>query len=390
MAQEQTEDGGLVAKKNPCSYRRAVIGLIFLCTFLGLYGLNLMDTNSAWKVQLWSHYFSNSSSKSRPSNRSAHSPLHELFQSLTEQRASTKMATTVETTSPPPPPLPPPPEYKSPGLYLVEYPYKYNFIINEPKRCEELKPFVVLMVPVAPQNKAARHAIRDTWGAQKVVSGKNIAVFFLLGLGKADKHELLAESAQHRDIIQSDFVDCYKNLTIKTMVMLEWLDANCGNAAYAMKIDSDMFLNVPRLMQMLEDAPKTNYLTGLVEWSAGVHRHTTSKWYVPFDVFAGSTYPPYALGLGYVLSRDLARRLVEASREVKALYIEDVYLGMCMKRLGLHPTEPPFRGAFFVWPPPYSRCQYSNLVATTLSERQSLRTLWRDFTTPGPPCGNKS
>lgn len=385
MDQEQTvflltEDGGVAAKKKPCSYRRALFFLMLFCTVVILYCLNLVDNTAAWKEQLWSHYFNSTVAGPKLSNQSRDSPLNQLFLTFIHQRTTTKM------TSPPSLPLPAPPEYKSPGPYLVEYPNKYNFIINEATRCQELKPFLVLMVPVAPQNKEDRQIIRDTWGAQKVVSEQKVALFFLLGLGKVDENELLKESRQYGDLIQSNFVDCYKNLTIKTMLMLEWLDVHCRDAAYAMKIDSDMFLNLPKLVQMLQHAPKTNYLTGLVERAAVVHRYTSSKWFVPFDIFREDNYPPYALGLGYVLSLDLPKRLVEVSREVKALYIEDVYLGMCMQRLGLQPTDPTVYGAFHVYPLKYNRCQYSKIIATTLYGQTDRRQLWRDFTKSEQYC----
>lgn len=382
----QTEDGAVAAKKKPCLSRRALFFLMLFFTVVMLYCLNLVDNTTAWKDQLWSHYFNSTAAGPKPSNESRDSPLNRLFLSLIHQRTTTKMAATEVQTSPPPIPLPSPPEYKSPGPYLVEYPYKYKFIINEVTRCQELKPFLVLVVPVAPQNKADRQIIRDTWGAQKVVLDQKVALFFLLGLGKVDEKELLEESRQYGDLIQSNFVDCYKNLTIKTMVMLEWLDAHCRDAAYAMKIDSDIFLNLPRLVQMLQHSPKTDYLTGLVERAAVVHRYTSSKWFVPFDIFREEKYPPYALGLGYVLSLDLPKRLVEVSREVKALYIEDVYLGMCMQRLGLQLTEPSVYGAFHVHPLSYNRCQYSKIIATTLYDHTDRRQLWRDFTKSGQYC----
>lgn len=322
-------------------------------------------------------------------NQSTNSPLKQFFLTVIDQRTTTNMAVTEAQTLFLIPSIPPP-KYKSPGPYFVEYPNKYNFIINEVNRCQELKPYLVLVVPVAPQNKADRKIIRETWGAQKVILDKKIALFFLLGLGKVDKKELLEESKQYRDMIQSDFVDCYKNLTIKTMVMMEWLDAHCRNAVYAMKIDSDTFLNLPKLVEKLESAPKTNYLTGLVEREAVVQRYKGSKWFVPFEIYSRNTYYPYTLGLGYVFSLDLPKRLVEASQQVKALYIEDVYLGMCMHHLGLQPTNPPIHGAFHVFPLNYNRCQYSKIIVTTLYENTDRLQLWKDFTKPGPYCDNSS
>ncbi|XP_018548454.1 beta-1,3-galactosyltransferase 2-like [Lates calcarifer] len=279
--------------------------------------------------------------------------------------------------------------YVSPGPYLVEYPYEYKFIINEPQKCEEEKPYLVLIVPVAPANRAHRDVIRNTWGGESLVLGKVVKLFFLLGLQTGEGSEqlqLLQESTEHRDLIQSDFLDCYKNLTIKTMMMLEWLDTYCSGASYAMKIDSDMFLNVPNLINMLSHAPKENYMSGLVARGAAVLRDRTSKWYLPVELYPKSQYPRYALGLGYILSLDLPKKLVGASRHVKAVYIEDVYLGLCMEYLGISPTDPPSWGYFNVFPVQYSRCAFSRLVATTTDEHLDRVKIWQDFKKTGPYC----
>ncbi|KAK9542269.1 hypothetical protein VZT92_000144 [Zoarces viviparus] len=287
------------------------------------------------------------------------------------------------------PPTPRP--YKSPGPYLVEYPSEYHFIINEPKTCEQQKSFLVLVVPVAPNNRAHRDTIRSTWGGEGAALGKVVTLFFLLGLHGGEgapqiQEQLLQESREHHDLIQSDFLDCYKNLTIKTMVMLEWLDLHCSGASYAMKIDSDMFLNVPKLIGMLVNAPKTNYMTGLVARGAMVLRDPANKWYLPVEVYPSRYYPRYALGLGYVLSLDLPKKLVEASRHVTAVYIEDVYLGLCMSHMGIPPTDPPNGNYFQVFPGTYSRCAYSQLIATTTHPHEDRVSIWKDFKRPGPYC----
>nr|XP_040026035.1 beta-1,3-galactosyltransferase 2-like [Gasterosteus aculeatus aculeatus] len=283
------------------------------------------------------------------------------------------------------------PPYRSPSPYLVEYPSEYHFVVNEPEACERQKAFLVLVVPVAPGNRAHRDIIRNTWGGEGAASGRAVALLFLTGLpggeGAAQVQEqLLLESRQYHDLIQSDFLDCYKNLTIKTMVMMEWLDSHCSGASYAMKIDSDMFLNVPKLVEMLLDAPKTNYMTGLVERGGAVLRDRTSKWFLPEEIYPWNYYPGYALGLGYVLSLDLPKKLVEASRHVDAVYIEDVFLGLCMKHLGIQVTDPPSQNYFHVFPREYSRCAYSQLIATTTNSDVDRVSIWKDFKRPGPYC----
>ncbi|XP_071256580.1 beta-1,3-galactosyltransferase 1-like isoform X1 [Salvelinus alpinus] len=285
----------------------------------------------------------------------------------------------------------PPPPYVSPGPYHVEYPSEYIFILDEPEKCREQNPFLVLMVPVAPYNRDAREAVRSTWGSERQVLGKEVRLFFLLGLSSGEETEqlqekVLQESKEHQDLLQSDFIDSYKNLTIKTMVMMEWLSSRCPNASYAMKIDSDMFLNVNTLVNMLLHAPKQNYQTGLVARRGVVLRAHKSKWYLPKKVFPEPVYPPYALGLGYVFTLDLPRKLVEASRHVKAVYIEDVYLGLCMRHLGIRPTNPPSGNLFQVFPVAYDRCTYSRLIATTTNSITHQVNAWTDLHKPGPTC----
>ncbi|XP_030621022.1 beta-1,3-galactosyltransferase 1 [Chanos chanos] len=280
---------------------------------------------------------------------------------------------------------------KPPNPYTVAYPNDYHFIINEPERCLKEKPFLVLLVPVAPNNRAARNAVRSTWGSEREVLGKMVSLFFVLALPPAEgrhkvQEEVLQESKEHHDLLQSDFLDCYKNLTIKTMVMLEWLSSNCSNAFYAMKVDSDIFLNVHNLVEMLIRAPRQNYLTGLVAKGGAVLRNPASKWYLPHDIFPESVYPPYALGLGYVLSLDLPSKLTEAAKHVTAVYIEDVYIGLCMRYLRVSPTDPPNPSLFNVFPVPYNRCRYAKLIATTTHSLTDQVNFWKDLKKPGPPC----
>ncbi|XP_041659538.1 beta-1,3-galactosyltransferase 2-like [Cheilinus undulatus] len=300
---------------------------------------------------------------------------------------TTELITTPKNTTIPPTP----PPYKPSGPYFVEYPYKYHFIINEPHKCVQQKPFLVLIVPVAPNNRAHRDIIRSTWGSERLVMDKIVELFFLLGQQSGEgteqlQEQLLQESREHRDLIQSNFTDCYKNLTIKTMVMLEWLDSYCSGSSYAMKIDSDVFLNLPKLISMLQNAPKTNYLTGQVAREIPVLRDKRSKWYIPASVYPHPYYPPYAFGLGYVFSLDLPKKLVEASKFVRALYIEDVYLGLCMQYLHIPPTDPPGWGYFHSIPVRYSRCAYSKLIATTTDQYLDRMWAWKHFKKPGPHC----
>uniref|UniRef100_A0A3Q4B687 Hexosyltransferase n=1 Tax=Mola mola TaxID=94237 RepID=A0A3Q4B687_MOLML len=278
----------------------------------------------------------------------------------------------------------------SASQYFVLYPHKYNFILDEPDKCQEESPFLVIMIPVAPDNRKARGIIRHTWGKDITVLGQMVSHYFLLGLSEQeDETEILnkKESQRHHDIIQSDFLDSYNNLTIKTMVMFEWLSSHCPNSSYAMKVDSDMFLNVHKLVSMILKAPRHLYMTGMVMRDALVHRHLTSKWFLPVSAFSESKYPPYALGLGYVFSLDLPKKIVEASAHIKAVYIEDVYVGLCMRHLGIPLTDPPHGGLFrIVIPNLKSNCYWTSVITTILRNSYQLLDIWATYQAQVQSC----
>lgn len=277
--------------------------------------------------------------------------------------------------------------------YHQAYPHNYHFVMDNSEVCKTKTPFLVLMVPVAPNNVAARDAIRQTWGKESLVQGEVVLTLFMLGIsGKADaeqlQEKLKQENLKHNDLIQSDFMDTYNNLTIKTMVIMDWLATRCPTAAYAMKIDSDMFLNIDNLVIMLQkpQIPRVNYLTGMLMWNRPVLRSKNSKWYVSEEMYPEPTYPTYTLGMGYIFSNDLPNKYVEISKSIKPFNIEDAYIGMCMKKLGLSPTSPPNPSQFKAYNTRYDRCEYSKIITYILGSAQELVKYWTDLKKPGPPC----
>ncbi|XP_069386202.1 beta-1,3-galactosyltransferase 2-like [Paralichthys olivaceus] len=278
--------------------------------------------------------------------------------------------------------------------YHVAYPRNYKFIMDDTPTCKTRSAFLLMIVPVAPSNVAARDAIRKTWGNEKVVQGKVVETLFLVGLpGGADagpqQEKLNQENDRHHDLIQSNFQDSYGNLTIKTMVMLEWLAAHCTNASYVMKTDSDMLVHVPNLVKLLLDpgTAKQNYMSGLVWWHSPVVRNPFNRFYLPPEVIAESEYPPYPLGMAYVMSLDLPGKILQVSSQIKPVYIEDAYLGMCLKQLGISPTDPPENTMFIVDPGhPLSYCSLSKVIAVTTTSITQMTGYWEMTKEPDAKC----
>ncbi|MBN3299589.1 beta-1,3-galactosyltransferase 2 [Amia ocellicauda] len=275
-----------------------------------------------------------------------------------------------------------------PQLYKIAPPSTYKYVLNEPDKCRGRTPFLVLMVPVAPHDSPARDAIRKTWGQENSVPGVEILRIFMLGLSSGDQAsqiqvKLERESQKHRDIIQKNFLDSYRNLTIKTMAIMEWLASYCPEASYAMKIDTDMFLNVDYLVNKLLNPraphPKKDFITGVVIGDGRPRRDKESKWYMPEDVYPETDYPPYVSGTGYVFSVNLARKILWASSSVRPVPLEDIYVGLCLQRLCIHPTRSSWRSLFNLHSMAYERCAFSRLITVAGFWPGRLLQVWHDF-----------
>lgn len=267
---------------------------------------------------------------------------------------------------------------------LTHGPFPYT--INEPDKCvrPSLAPFLVLLIATEARQVEARNAIRQTWGNESIFPTLGFIRLFLLGkkegeLGLLQQKMLEAESRRHHDIIQQDFLDSYKNLTIKTLMGMNWVAVHCPRASYVMKTDSDMFVNTDYLVYKLlrpDLKPRRNYFTGNNMRGFAPNRNKNSKWYMPPELYPGEKYPTFCSGTGYVFSGDLARKIYQASMSVRLLHLEDVYVGVCLATLQIEPTPPPNGFLFNHWRVSYSSCKYSHLITSHGFHPNELLKYW--------------
>ncbi|KAM4616113.1 beta-1,3-galactosyltransferase 2 [Polymixia lowei] len=282
-------------------------------------------------------------------------------------------------------PLPKPSPIPS-EQYKVISPVTYKYVLNQPAACKDRSPFLIFMVPVAPGDDTKRDVIRKTWGAPGLVPSVDTLTLFYVGLpaeGQDIQHNLEKESREHADIIQMDFLDSYHNLTIKTMMIMNWLANHCQNASYAMKVDSDIFVNVYYLVKRLGGCPRQDYITGSVIRDGRPRRDGKSKWHLSEDLYFEDSFPPYVSGAGYVFSIDLARKISWASRFVRMIPLEDVYVGLCLRVLGIRPVYSQslltLRNLFEVRQLEYEKCTFAKRVIVTGFKPLQLLHIWQDF-----------
>ncbi|XP_072356605.1 beta-1,3-galactosyltransferase 5-like [Scyliorhinus torazame] len=239
-----------------------------------------------------------------------------------------------------------------------------NFLTRPDSNCNADPPFLVLLVVSAQGEYKARSAIRHTWGRERTAHGKRAVTYFLLGYSRKHQARLLREQMLHKDIIQKDFNDTYYNLTIKVLMGLQCVTRFCSSSNFEMETDSDMFVNVAYLIELLSHWSPKDIFTGDITRNAKVIREESSKWYVNGNEYPLDNYPPFCTGSGYVLSTDVACRVWKVSRRIRKLKLEDVFLGLCIVELHLDPVQIHGRQLFHNSNVPFSVCAYRNLVTS--------------------------
>ncbi|XP_037621799.1 N-acetyllactosaminide beta-1,3-N-acetylglucosaminyltransferase 2a [Sebastes umbrosus] len=260
----------------------------------------------------------------------------------------------------------------------------YPMLINQPHVCDE-KPFLLVVVKSLIPHFERRQAIRETWGRAGVLANRTVATVFLLGNTLStdnfpDLQWILGHEAElHKDILQWDYRDTFFNLTLKEILFLEWFSHNCPQAQYIFKGDDDVFINTFRIIDFLEglsEVKAKDLFIGDVISDASPHRSEKLKYFIPESVFVG-LYPPYAGGGGYLYSGELALRLYNTSRQVVLYPIDDVYTGMCLKKLGLVPEKHNGFKTFDISEKDKSSpCTYQSLMLVHSRTPQEMLKIW--------------
>ncbi|KAG8556181.1 hypothetical protein GDO81_017952 [Engystomops pustulosus] len=240
----------------------------------------------------------------------------------------------------------------------------------------------------------ARQAIRETWGKEDLFPGVQTLRLFLLGTDatstNSTKQALTEESQKYHDIILQDYMDTYNNLTIKSLMGFKWIATYCPQIPYVMKTDSDMFVNTEYLIKKLllpDKPPRKNYFTGYLMTDFSPNRNTQSKWYMSPELYPGERYPVFCSGTGYVFSGDLAEKIFKVSARIKLLHLEDVFVGICLQKLGISPVPPPRNSDFNHWKVSYSHCLYNRIVTSHQFEPSELIRYWESVQQNKHLCG---
>lgn len=280
----------------------------------------------------------------------------------------------------------------------------YPYLINHPDKCGggnggsgPRDVLLLLFVKSSPENFERRQAIRDTWGNESFARsrlGARVTVLFALGVHPDSRRRaavqtaLLREDGAHGDLIQQDFADTFHNLTTKLILQFHWGQRYCPRARFVMSADDDIFIHTPNLVRYLHGrSGARDVWVGHVHRGAPPIRRRESKYHVPKTLYPWPSYPDYTAGAAYVVSADVAAKIHLATLALNSsMYIDDVFMGICAKSVGVAPQD----HAFFSGEgkAPYHPCIYRHMI-TSHGHTADVRSLWRVATDPGVSQGSR-
>ena len=127
-----------------------------------------------------------------------------------------------------------------------------------------------------------------------------------------------------------DTDEVYRNLPMKMLQFYQW--ASLQDFNFTLKTDDDCFVNVSGILKLLKSIElfeTSNLWIGNFRENFAIDRH--GKW-AEYDYQAVS-YPPFACGSGYLLSKDLVDWIALNSVRLKLYQGEDTSLGIWLSAI---------------------------------------------------------
>ncbi|CAH1774507.1 unnamed protein product [Owenia fusiformis] len=259
------------------------------------------------------------------------------------------------------------------------FPIAYPNILNNGKMCETGKSLdFMILIASEPEHVKHREAIRDSW-VSKNAKYENVTFkyAFIMGLDHSNNTanaNVLTEADTSNDIIQYNFVEHFRNDTIKGVLALNWAVQFCQNANILIKVDDDVFLNIPNLKDTLDKTPLDKTVAGHWLASRGPVRTEKSKAYVPYSYFPESSLPEYISSSMYLMTYETAVEVVKTVPDTPFFHLEGVYISFVIHKIGYGVKQLDGFNNFQVHPNPQYYC--SCLTTSQELEPEDVTMIW--------------
>lgn len=214
--------------------------------------------------------------------------------------------------------------------YLVNMNFTFKML---PLVCNEDEGLLLILVHSATDHFSQRKTIRETWGQ----SDDDIKLLFLVGTveNAAIQEKIQEENKAHNDIMQGSFLDTYHNLTYKHVMALKYVVYHCPRTQFVLKVDDDVFVNVPTLKNFLgsyicQNGKRTKILCSRLK-NPPVLRE--GKWATSLEEYPEDNYPTHCGGFAIIYPRDVILSLYTEAQRTRFFWVDDVFVsGICAKK----------------------------------------------------------
>lgn len=213
-------------------------------------------------------------------------------------------------------------------------------ILNLP--CNESNPLLLVLVHSSPENFAKRNTIRETWGK----NDNEVKILFVTGAtnNSSIQKKIDMENRSNGDFIQGSFLDAYRNMTYKHVMVLKYAVYHCPHVKYILKTDDDVFVHMPAMKNFLTNdlssygASKVLFCT--IRKNTKALRSYRSKWRVSFSEYPEKYYPTYCPGWTLLYSPDIVFHLYKEAQRTDYFWIDDIHItGILTKKLNIVHTD---------------------------------------------------
>ncbi|RCN34679.1 N-acetyllactosaminide 3-alpha-galactosyltransferase [Ancylostoma caninum] len=233
--------------------------------------------------------------------------------------------------------------FLDPRLQLRSY-----TIVPNPGKCANVNFAIVVHISV--NDESGRNRWRATYGNPLLMQQTKIVpvcnervgfekglstgikfsytLIFSVGLPSSPEHqEMLGnESRMHGDILQANYMDTYRNLTLKQLAELRYVASSCQDIKAIIKLDDDVGWNVEKASQFINKSLSTNEICCSRRSYFKPLYKPGEKWTVTKEEWSLPTFPPHCVGMMYIASIAAIKRMLAVVYLQKFFWIDDVFI----------------------------------------------------------------
>ncbi|VDN10366.1 unnamed protein product [Dibothriocephalus latus] len=218
----------------------------------------------------------------------------------------------------------------------------------------------MVIVKSATQNFQARSRLRGFIHNQTSKLPFAVGLIFSIGLPREFQQmapdepilqNITTEMELFDDILLTNFMDTYENLTLKTIINLRFAHTLCrGVSPQFVFMDDEYGLSLQGLLDSLANFSRSDLLRQAFGYVSPLHyviRTRGHRYALAQDDYPYVALPNYMWGFCYVIGAQAVEALSIVAAFTKPLRLEDVYIGILATKLNI--TLQPVSGFLHNW-----------------------------------------